>query len=119
MKDMNAREIRADMNDTFGADCVGYSTVINYLRERSFSKLMLNTNIKRKIKKENFINKAIIGALEECSFSSLRQIPRRIFVLMSTVGYHLVNSLGYRIRNIRWVPHSLSSSQKQTRVETS
>jgi hypothetical protein len=29
---------------------------------------------------------------------------------MSTFRYHLVNSLGYRIRNSRWVPHSFSSS---------
>jgi hypothetical protein len=32
MKDMNAREIYADVNDTLGADCIGYSTVIKYLR---------------------------------------------------------------------------------------
>jgi hypothetical protein len=30
MKDMNAKEIHADMNDTFGADCVGYLTVTKY-----------------------------------------------------------------------------------------
>jgi hypothetical protein len=39
--------------------------------------------------------------------------------MMSMVRYHLVNSLGYRIRNIQWIPHSLSSSQKQARVEMS
>jgi hypothetical protein len=31
---MNAREIYADMNDTLGADCIGYSTVTKYLREK-------------------------------------------------------------------------------------
>jgi hypothetical protein len=34
MKDMNARGIYADMNDTLGADCMGYSTVTKYLREK-------------------------------------------------------------------------------------
>jgi hypothetical protein len=34
MKDMNAREIYADMNDTLGADCIDYSTVTKYLREK-------------------------------------------------------------------------------------
>jgi hypothetical protein len=38
---------------------------------------------------------------------------------MSTVQYHLVNSMGYQIRNIRSVPHSLSSSHKQARDEIS
>jgi pyruvate dehydrogenase complex dehydrogenase (E1) component len=36
MKDMNAREIDADMNDTLGADCFGYSTVTKDLRENVF-----------------------------------------------------------------------------------
>jgi hypothetical protein len=31
---MNAREICADMNDTLGANCIGYSTVTKYLREK-------------------------------------------------------------------------------------
>jgi hypothetical protein len=34
MKDMKAREIYADMNNTLGADCIGCSTVTKYLREK-------------------------------------------------------------------------------------
>jgi hypothetical protein len=71
------------------------------------------------IKEEIFIDGAIFGALKEYSFSSLRQIAKRILIPMSAVRYHLVNFLLYRIRNIRWVPHSFSSSQKQARVEMS
>jgi hypothetical protein len=97
MKDMNATEIYVDMNDTLGADCVDYSTVTKYLREESFSKSMLGTDFGQKIEVENFINEQILGALEECSFSLLRQIAKRIFIPMSTVRYHLVNSLEYRI----------------------
>jgi hypothetical protein len=70
-----------------------------------------------KIEEENFFGEAILGALEESPFSSLRQIAKRILIPMSTVQSHFVNSLGYRIRNIRWVLHSLSSNQKQARVE--
>jgi hypothetical protein len=51
--------------------------------------------------------------IEECLLSSLHQIAKRILIPMSTVRCHLVNSLGRRIRNIRWVPHSLSSSQNK------
>jgi hypothetical protein len=53
------------------------------------------------------------------SLSSLRQIAKRILIPMSMARYHLVNSLGFRIRSIRWVPRSLSSSQKHTPVEMS
>jgi hypothetical protein len=62
---------------------------------------MLDTDFELKIEEENFTDEAILGVLEKCSFSSLRQIAKRILIPMSTVQYHLVNSLQYRIRNIR------------------
>jgi hypothetical protein len=106
---MNAREIYADMNNTLGADCIGYSTVTKYLREK-VSKSMLDTDLESKIEEENFIDEGILGALEEYPFSSLCQITKRILIPLSTIRYHLVNSLGYQIRNIRWIPCLLSSS---------
>jgi hypothetical protein len=68
MKDMNAREIYTDMNDTLGAECIGYSTVTKYLRGKCVSKSMLNTNFEPQMKEENFIDEAILGVLEECLF---------------------------------------------------
>jgi hypothetical protein len=94
MKDMNAREIYADMNDTLGADCINYSNLTKYLRGKSFSKSMLDTDFEPKTEEENFIDEAILGALEKCLFSSLRQIDKRIFIPMSTIRCHLGNSLG-------------------------
>jgi hypothetical protein len=117
MKDMNAREIYADMNDTLGAHYIGYSTVTKYLTKKSQS--MFDMDFEPKIREEDFIDEPILGALEECSFASLRQITKRILIPMSTVRYYLVHPLAYRIRNIRWVPHSPSSSPKQVHVETS
>jgi hypothetical protein len=117
MKDMNGGETHAYMNKTLGADCIGYSIVTKYLREKSFSKSMIDSDFEPKIKQKNVIDDAILEALEECSFSSLRQIAKRILIPMSMVRCHLVNSLAYRVRNIRWVPHSLSSSPKQSRAE--
>jgi hypothetical protein len=117
MKDMNAKEIYADMNDILGADCIGYSTITKYLREENFSKSMLDKDFEPKIDEDNFINKVILGALKKCSFSSIPKIAKRILIPMSTVQCHLVNSLGYQIRKIRSVPHSLSLNQKQAPVE--
>jgi hypothetical protein len=34
MKDMNARNIYADMNDSLEADWIGYATITKYLREK-------------------------------------------------------------------------------------
>jgi hypothetical protein len=76
MKDMNAREIYVDMNNTLGADCIGYSTITKHLRENRFSKSMLDTDFEPKIKGENFIDEVIVRALEECLFSLLRQVVK-------------------------------------------
>jgi hypothetical protein len=53
---------------------------------------MLDTDFEPKIEEENFIDEGIFGAPEECPFSSLRQIAKRLFIPLSTVRYHLVNS---------------------------
>jgi hypothetical protein len=119
MKDINVREIYADINDALGADCIGYSTVTKYLKKKNFSKSMIDMDFEPQIEKENCIDEILLGALEECPFPSLWQIAKRIFIPMSTVRYHLANSLGYRIRTIRWVHNFPSSSPKQTCVEMS
>jgi hypothetical protein len=74
---------------------------------------MLDTDFEPKIGKENSIDEVILGVLEEGPFSSLCQIAKRILTPISAVQSHLVNSLRYQIRNIRSVPHSLSSSQNK------
>jgi hypothetical protein len=76
MKDMNATEIHADMNNTLGADYIGYSIVTKDLREKHFSKLMLDTDFEPKFEKENFIDEAILNALEECPFPHSARLPK-------------------------------------------
>jgi hypothetical protein len=71
---------------------------------------MLDTGFEPKIEEENIIDEAIIGALDKYLFFSFHHIPKGILIPISTVRYHLVNSLGYRIRNSQWVPHSPLSS---------
>jgi hypothetical protein len=105
IKNMKVREIYADMSGTLGADCIGYSTVMKYLREKVSRSQCLRRISSRKLKRKISLMKQFLGAFEECPFSSLRQIAKRILIPMSTVRYRLVNSLGYRIRTIRWVPH--------------
>jgi hypothetical protein len=85
MKDMNARDFYANMNDTLGSDYICYSTVTKYFREKSFPKPILDTDFKPKIEAEHFIDKAILGAIEECPFSLLRQIAKGILFVMSMI----------------------------------
>jgi hypothetical protein len=52
MKNMNARAISADMDDIFGADCIGYSTVITDLREKAIRSQCLTRISNPKLKKK-------------------------------------------------------------------
>jgi histone-lysine N-methyltransferase SETMAR len=65
------------------------------------------------------IDQAILQALDEAPFASLRQLAKRILIPMTTIRYHLVNRMGYKVKHSKWVPHSLSEAQKATRVTTS
>jgi hypothetical protein len=119
IKDMNAREIYTDMNDTLGADCIGYSTITKYLREKnSWTRCMTGIS-SRKLNKKISMMKQFLGLLRNAPFCSLRQIGRRTLIPTRMVQYRLLASLEYRIRNIRWVLHSLIASQKQSRIEIS
>jgi hypothetical protein len=65
---------------------------------------MFDTDFEPKIEEENFIDEAILGALEECPFSSLRQIAKRILILMSTIRHHLLIILGIESRTFDEFP---------------
>jgi hypothetical protein len=84
MKDMNAREIDADMNGTLG-QVVFAPNCCEVSQGESFSKSMLDTDFEPKIEEENFIDEAILRALQEYPFSSLRQIAEGILIPMNMV----------------------------------
>lgn len=62
------------------------------------------------------IDEEIVKCLDETPTASVRQIADTINVPKSTVYRHLTEDLGYKFRNVRWIPHFLNESQKQQRV---
>jgi hypothetical protein len=65
------------------------------------------------------IDQAILQALDETPFASVRQLAKGILIPMTTICYHLVNRMGYKVKQCKWVPHSLSEAHKAARVTTS
>jgi hypothetical protein len=65
------------------------------------------------------IDRAILQALNEQPFVSLPQLAKRTLIRATTIRYDLVNRMGYKIKQSKWVPHRLSADQKQTRVTKS
>jgi hypothetical protein len=76
MKDINAREIYADISDTLGADDIGYSTVTKHLKGKRFSKSMLDSDFELKIEEENFIDEAVLGALRNAPSPHSARLPK-------------------------------------------
>ena len=119
MKRLGAHDIHAEINDVLGQGTVGYSTITRYLRKRSFPQSCESAEEKAEIGSCGSIDHAILQALNEQPFASLRQLAKRILIPTTTIRYHLVNRMGYKIKHCKWVTHRLSAAQKQTRVTIS
>jgi hypothetical protein len=62
---------------------------------------------------------AILLALADQSFASIRELSRLTHIPRTTVQRRLTQSLGFRVRHLRWVPHFFSLCQKLDRVRLS
>jgi hypothetical protein len=67
--------------------------------------------------RRGLIDKAILLAVAEESFSSFRRIASKTLTSRTAVYPHLVGSLGMTVKYLRWVPHRLSPQQNGSRVQ--
>jgi hypothetical protein len=107
MKWMALDAIHDDLVRTLGKDAVTYSTVIKYARSAQFSGRKEATSPEAPDVERGPVDEAIITALAEFPFSSVRELSRRICLPRSTVHRrrHLTQSLRFTVRHLRWVPH--------------
>jgi hypothetical protein len=94
-KGLSAMEIDNDLIVTLGSDAIGSRSVMRFLRHS---------------------NEAILLALTEQLFASIRQLSRLTHVLPTPVDRRLTHSLSFQVGHVRWIPHRLSDSQKSDRV---
>jgi hypothetical protein len=98
---------------------VSHSTVTRWLRETRFI-----SNAQGLMFSESEIHcdecdEAILSALQEYPFSSVRALSRLTHPSRTSVHRHPTQSLEYVIRHLHWVPHSLSADEKAKRVAMS
>jgi hypothetical protein len=62
---------------------------------------------------------AILAALEDRPFASVRRVSQLTHLPSMTVYRRLTQSLGFVARHLRWVPHALSDAQKGERINLS
>jgi hypothetical protein len=119
MKGMSAREIHDNIVTTLGPDAVSYSSVTRDLREARFRLLKPEPHPADVERGLDDSDQALLAALEDSPFTSLRQLSRLIHLPSTTVYHRLTQSLGFVARHLRWVPHALSDVQKSQRVNLS
>jgi hypothetical protein len=97
LKGMSAREIHDDIVATLGSDAVSYSSATRHLREARFPPSKPEPHPADVQSDLDDSNQAILAALEDSPFASVRQLCR-LTDLPSTTVYRL--SLSYPITGI-------------------
>jgi hypothetical protein len=116
LKGMSAREIHDDIVAALGPDAVSYSSVTRYLREAQFppSKPELHpADVQRDFDDSD---QAVLAALEDSLFASVRQLFRLTHLSSTIVCRCLTQSMGFVACHLRWASHALSDAQKGERV---
>jgi hypothetical protein len=102
-KGLTSQVIHDDLVATLGAEATAYNTVTKYLRAAQIiprDSTLLSDTTSLHI---NESDKAILRALEEFLFSSVRQLSRATHLPITTVYRRLSSKLGFTPRLLRWV----------------
>jgi hypothetical protein len=67
----------------------------------------------------NAVDQAILAALEERPFSSVRDLAKRTCILLYTIHWRLTNSISFVVKHLRWIPRRLNEAQLAARVQIS
>jgi hypothetical protein len=65
------------------------------------------------------IDQIILDALEHYPFSYIRELARFTCIPITTVHRHLTQSLGFVVKHLRWISHTLTHTQKPERATLS
>jgi hypothetical protein len=100
MKGMALNAIHDDLVRTLGKDVVASSTVTKYGRSAQFSGRKEVTPPEAPDVERSPVDEAILMALGEFPFSSVRELSRRICLPNFTVHRHLTQSLRFTVRHL-------------------
>jgi hypothetical protein len=99
-----------------GPDALAYSTITSYRRQRQFPVISSEPSDEPQT---NIIDNAILDALDKQPFSSVWELAKLTCIPTKTVYRHLTRSLGFVLKRLRWVPHTLTNTQQAQRATRS
>jgi hypothetical protein len=114
-----ARVIHDDLVATLGEEAIAYGTVTESFRKAQTGRdgaMPLSEEISPYIDDSD---EAILSALEELLFLSVRQLSRATHLQATTVYRRLSEKLEFTARHLRWMPQILSDDGNATRIQGS
>jgi hypothetical protein len=116
MKGLSGRDVHNELVAVLGLDAIAYSTVTSYLWQRKFPAISSEPSNEPPT---TIINDAILDALDKQPFSSVKELVKLTCIPTTTVDRHLTRSLGFVVKHLRWVPHTLTDTQQAQRITLS
>jgi hypothetical protein len=105
--------IHEDLMCVLEENAVVYSRVTKYVGSEKFRPKNDGPPSQPMIVEPGPVDQAILTALAEYRFSSVREPSRLTCLPRSTVHRHPTDSLHFRIQYLPWIPHLLNPEQKR------
>jgi hypothetical protein len=116
---LSAIAIDTDLVVTLDRNATNYRSVTRFLREPNCPSSSPLTTFSEGKPGFDDSDQAILFALTEQSFPSIRQLSEFTCLPSTTIYRRLTQSLGFHVRHLRSVPRLLTKAQKSNRVELS
>jgi hypothetical protein len=115
-KGLSSRATCNELTAVLGANAIADSTVTKSLRQRQFTSILVEA---AEEPATIVIGQAILDTLEQYPFSSIQDLARFTCIPTTTIHRHLTQSLGFVVKHLPWVPHTLTPTQKTEPVTLS
>ena len=114
------KKLMTEISTAFGPSCVSYDTVRRW-KKKFESGVESIKNIPKSGRPKSASRKEIVSKIKEIiegdARFTVRDIARKVGILLSTVHLILKKHLKVRKISARWVPHLLTDEQKRQRVK--
>jgi hypothetical protein len=109
-KRFSAQAIHDELMRILGSDAVAYSMVTFYLRASHWTAWKEEQH---SYPPPDDVDNAILQALDQTPFGSVQELAKPTYISTATIWRRLTRSLGFVVKHLHWVPHSLTEAQRQ------
>jgi hypothetical protein len=117
IKGLSVIAIHGVLVDVLGSDAIPYSTAATYLRSASLSVKRADSDERASDPGRNFTNDQIFHVLETFPFALVRQIGQMTLFPKTTGHQHLMESLNFESKKLRWIPAASQRSRSACRLK--